>query len=71
MKYTAQKDQITPWLAQLAKSRTLLAPKKQANSVTYQVYSGEEMQKANIDDLLEYTTASPKKSISSANRSIV
>ncbi len=62
MKYTAQKEQITAWLAKLAEKYTVLAPKTTAKTVTFQVYSTKELDQVSADELLDYTTNSAKKS---------
>lgn len=60
MNYIAQKDQVLSWLAKLAEKYTMLAPKAIAKSTLYQEYTAEELAKANLADLLDYTTSSAK-----------
>ncbi len=61
MKYLAQKDQVSAWLAKLADKYTMLAPKAVATAVLFQNYSADEIAKADVDALLDYTTTSMKK----------
>ncbi len=61
MKYIAQKDQVPAWLAKIAEKYTMLAPKAIAKSVTYKEYSADEIAKADMNEILDYTTTSMKK----------
>ncbi len=60
MKYLAKDKQIISWLAKLAGENTVLAPKAIAKSVTFQPYSAEELNNADMQNLLDYTSSSPK-----------
>ncbi len=61
MKYIAQQNQISAWLAKLAEQYKILAPKHILKSVTFQEYTVDEIQNTDLNELLSYTTTSAKK----------
>ncbi len=61
MKYIAQENQISTWLAKLSGEFKVLAPKQEANKVVYADYTADELAKASLANLMDYTTTSLKK----------
>ncbi len=61
MKFIAQSNQISTWLAKLSEQYKVLAPKAESSRVVYDAYTKEELEKANLANLMDYTTTSLKK----------
>lgn len=59
----ATPKELTGWLARLAASYRVLAPRQEGPSVVYRPHTAEQLASANVEALLRRTTSSPKQAV--------
>jgi len=59
----ATPKELTGWLAKIAGSKRVLAPRQEGPSVVYRAYSAADLAAADVNALLKRSTASPKQAI--------
>lgn len=59
----ATPKELTGWLARLAASYRVLAPRQEGPSVVYRPHTAEQLASADVEALLRRTTSSPKQAV--------